>query len=138
MRRHEITEKLAEALDLDVESVRGEYMTQYGVLDFCDMEVRRGHGDDEVVVGYLAIDGNPGDYFEDNDGAGELREFRDGAKMAAYIEELEAEGKLYLPVERYEHGLVHYSIADTKGYPDRRWDVAACGIMVPCDDVAQR
>jgi hypothetical protein len=38
-------------------------------------------------------------------------------------------------VDKYEHGGVHYSIANTANYPDRQWDVAgSCGVLwIPAD-----
>lgn len=38
-------------------------------------------------------------------------------------------------VDRYEHGLVHYSPRQSRFYPDRQWDVAPCAVLVVPDDV---
>ena len=98
-----------------------------------EVRVRDGQ-QDQLLVGYLL----PDEYLDefgwgDDEGLGEFKEFRSAADLAAYMEAVEDEGKVALLVDKYEHGLCHYSIANTAPYPDRRWDVAPCAVLVPCD-----
>jgi len=37
---------------------------------------------------------------------------------------------LAFPIERYEHGLVHYGLRDQGDYPDREWDVSFAGYFI--------
>src|SRR3546814_7408479 len=46
---------------------------------------------------------------------------------------MENDDQVTLLVDEYKHGGVHYSIANSRDYPDRRWDVATRGVFVPCD-----
>jgi len=71
-----------------------------------------------------------------NDEGTEFQEFRDQTSRddfyQAKVEERGAD-RVFI-VDKYEHSGVHYSIADTYPYPDRRWDVAPCAVLaVPGD-----
>ena len=90
-----------------------------------------------VEIGYLTRGEAYGDFWED-EGAGEFRRFRTQTDRDAHIEDKRAEGLLALIVDRYEHGNVHYSVANTANYPDRQWDVAPSGVLVPHADVQER
>lgn len=67
----------------------------------------------------------------------DFRNSRDGggeeARDSFYDECVEAVGVDHVfVVDVYSHGLDHFSVADTRDYPDRRWDVApACILAVP-------
>ena len=93
---------------------------------------------DTIQVGYVVLDPEAFDYWKEHDGLGEFRRFQRGDDPREIVRELEAEGKLVLPVECYAHGARHYSIAGTRNYPDRQWDVGLVGLFVPCDDVQER
>lgn len=91
-------------------------------------------GEDHVVVGYLRHDDSPSDFFEDGDGLGKIIKFRSQEHFDETMKSYKS--KLHYYVDKYEHGNVHYSIADTASYPDRRWDVSEkCALFVPCDDI---
>jgi hypothetical protein len=63
--------------------------------------------------------------------------FRTEWDRDAFIEEKVAEGHsrddIFI-IDKYDHGSVHYSISNTKNYPDRQWDVAPCGVFVHVPD----
>ena len=111
---------------------------------------------DELVVGVLVNDDsdacNPA---QENDGFGELWLAERGLRILelvneshkryptrreheAIVADAEEAQHIWFWVEKYEHGQVHFSVANTRGYPDRMWDVGVCGIFVPCDDVQRR
>lgn len=92
----------------------------------------------KVAIGYIAQQGQSHyrDYWEEHD-QGEFQEFRTEWDRDEFIEKKKAEGKHPIIVDRYKHGAVHYSPANTMHYPDRRWDVAPCGVYVPPDDVPE-
>ena len=133
MSKHEITEMLAEAVGIDIDEIRGTYFTEGSPIFSDEITVRVGDEPTEIVVGYLAHDDMPHDFWENDEGAGKFREFTDQESRDAFIAEAEAEGKVAFVVDRYSHGASHYSIANTRGYPDRRWDVAPCAVFIPCD-----
>lgn len=87
--------------------------------------------DDKVVIGYLAHDDSPSDYWE-FDRNGLFKEFRDAYERDEWMEARRAEGLTVFLVDKYAHGNVHYSIANTSDYPDRRWDVSPCAALA-CD-----
>lgn len=89
---------------------------------------------DKVVVSCLKYDSDPMDYFSNDDGAGELFQFRSVGERDSKVKELKKEKVLFYLVDKYEHGSVHFSVSQTHNYPDQRWDVAhGCAIYVPCD-----
>lgn len=90
---------------------------------------------DQIFVGYITHDDGSGDYFENDEGAGLYRELKRGDDPNELMENITKSGKIAFFVERYQHGLVHYSVANTGSYPDRQWDVGVCGIHTPCQDV---
>lgn len=93
---------------------------------------------DRVHIGYITHDPDPGDFWEGSEGLGSLRLFRTGDDPNALMDQYRKEGEAPLFVERYAHGAEHYSVAGTRDYPDRRWDVAVCGIFLPCEEVRDR
>lgn len=113
-----------------------EYDLTYTPLNSDDLFIEK--VEDQIAVGYLVVDEYPGitDYFSDYEN-GEFHEFRSRDEMEKIIEELEVEKKNYFLVDKYEHGLVHYSVANTSNYPDRRWDVSCCAIFVVPEDVSK-
>jgi len=90
---------------------------------------------DRVLIGYLSLDPEPRDFWTESDGLGELRRFNRSEDPNALLESLTAEGTPWLLVERYSHGLDHYSVANTRSYPDRQWDVGLYGVFIPCEEV---
>ena len=87
--------------------------------------------DGTVLVGKLVHDECAGDYdWMEGDS---FREFRTEWDRDAYVTELKADGvderRIFI-VDKYDHSAVHYSVANTAPYPDRRWDVAPCGVFV--------
>jgi len=87
--------------------------------------------DGTVLVGRLFHDEDSFDYnWMDGDS---FREFTTEWDRDAYIEELKDEGvdprRIFI-VDKYDHSAVHYSVANTAPYPDRRWDVAPSGVLV--------
>jgi len=93
-----------------------------------------------AVLGWLEVDQDPLDFW-DADGQGELKEFISQAQVDAFLAEgweadgvklTHEDGRVGYLIDRYEHGGVHYSVADTRQYPDQRWDVARkCGVYFP-------
>lgn len=93
---------------------------------------------ESIVVSCLKHDEAPMDYFENDDGAGEFFQFRSVDSRDDKVSELKKDKKLFYLVDKYEHGIVHFSISGTQSYPDQRWDVAqGCAIFVPCDYIQQ-
>lgn len=92
------------------------------------------------TIAWLADDDNVGgeDFWEDRD-FGTFKEFDNQSDRDDFIAEMIAEHGIerVLVVDRYEHGLVHYSVRETVGYPDRRWDVAPAAVYVVPDDVPE-
>lgn len=98
-------------------------------------EVLIGHDAGRVMVGYLSLDPEPRDFWSESDGLGELKRFTRSEDPNELLERLTAEGTPWLLVERYSHGLDHYSVANTRPYPDRQWDVGLYGVFIPCEEV---
>lgn len=105
--------------------------------DFLTDDVRISIDGDEITVGYVTHDPEPRDYFADDEGAGEFRTFRRGDDPNEIMDGIIEGGRIAFFVERYSHGLDHYSVAATGGYPDHQWDVGVCGIIIPCEDVQE-
>jgi hypothetical protein len=101
---------------------------------------------DELVVGYLTHDNDlqwdcwdlPSSVRSEIGDQGLLVEFRSEMERDEYMEEMAKEGEICFVVDKYEHGNVHYSIEATGSYPDRRWDVAPCGVYVLDADTKER
>ena len=86
-----------------------------------------------IIVGCLKHDSSPMDFFEDDDGQGTFKEFRSVDERDEFLSTLKKSSLFYL-VDKYAHGNVHYSISNTRNYPDQRWDVAhGCAVFIPCD-----
>jgi hypothetical protein len=94
--------------------------------------------DTEIAIGYLSQDsGYGGDYWKENE-SGEYRSlssFRYADDANEWIESKRAEGARIIMVQRYQHGLVHFSRAGSRSYPDMQWDVGLDGIYIPPKDV---
>lgn len=103
-----------------------------------DAIVLRKSAEDTLVVGYLAQDLDPQEYWSSADGLGEFREFRYAGDRDEFLAEIRGEGKVALVINRYRHGGVHYSVHGSRTYPDHRWDVAPSAVLVPCDEVQER
>jgi len=78
----------------------------------------------------------------DHEAANEEYKFMDGDSFQefdylddrdAYIQKLKDEGvdesRIFV-IDKLEHGVVHYSVENTKNYPDRKFDVAPRGVFV--------
>lgn len=110
-------------------------------VDQDDIEIRHDKEKDALVVGYLAHDFDPEwdawpsdpSPHDDIGEEGVFIEFRDEVSRDEFMERMESENRTPLVVDRYQHGLVHFSVANTMEYPDRRWDVAPSGVFVPND-----
>lgn len=92
---------------------------------------------DTLKVGYLARDTDVSDFWENDEGAGEFTEFSGSDDPNEMFDAIKEEGKIGLFVQRYRHGLDHYSVAGSRQYPDHNWDVGLVGLHVPCEDVQQ-
>lgn len=89
---------------------------------------------DKVIIACLKYDQDPMDYFSNDDGAGELFQFRNVDERDSKAKELKKDKKLFYLVDKYDHSAVHFSVSQTANYPDQRWDVShGCAIYVPCD-----
>jgi hypothetical protein len=89
---------------------------------------------DKIIVGMLNYDSNPQDFFDDDEGAGKLIQFRSASERDNKVAELSKTKKLFYLLNKYEHGGVHYSVSGTKSYPDEQWDVShGCAIYLPSD-----
>mgnify|MGYP006429210025 CR=1 FL=1 len=110
-----------------------EFMLEYAVL---------AHGLDpkELLIALVKHNDAPFDFFEDGN-EGELvdiRTLKSQQEMDDFIQQQEAAGRVVLPVQRYAHGQVHYSIRGTRNYPDMRFDVAGLThFYLPPDDVSE-
>lgn len=94
---------------------------------------------DTITIGFIDYDTSPSD-FEWGEGCcyGDFQKFSRGDDREALMQEILDEGKIAFFVECYQHGNSHYSVANTKGYPDRRWDVGLAGIIIPPSEVQDR
>ncbi len=128
----------------DISSLQNHLEDKYEGVDFSVLKEREVvhesvelvEVNDKIIVSYLKYDQSPMDYFEDDEGAGEFFKFRSADEVEDKLEELKKEKKLFYLVDKYEHGNVHYSVANTVSYPDDRWDVShGCAIFVPCSYV---
>lgn len=114
-------------------AVTGPMRTEFAVAETEEVEIRQ--DGDQVMVGYLSLDDSPRDFWSEADGLGELKRFTRSEDPNDLLERLTAEGVPWLLVERYSHGLDHYSVANTRAYPDRQWDVGLYGVFIPCEEV---
>jgi hypothetical protein len=85
-----------------------------------------------ITVGYIAHDDGGGSYWETSDGLGTFQQ----SPRDRDIEENIAvdDGNVKLLVQRYSHGLDHYSIDGSKTYERHSFDVGICGVFTPCED----
>lgn len=90
-----------------------------------------------IIVGCLKVDHDALDFFDNDEGAGTFKEFSNIDSRDEFLSTLKKSSLFYL-VDKYDHGNVHYSIANTQNYPDQRWDVAhGCAVFIPCDDIQE-
>lgn len=90
-----------------------------------------------IIVGCLKIDSSPLGFFEDDEGAGTLREFRNIDSRDEFLASLKKSSLFYL-VDKYEHGSVHYSVSNTHNYPDKKWDVShGCAVYIPSEYIQE-
>lgn len=100
-------------------------------LDVYDIEVAQ--TPTTIIVGCLKVDQDAQDFFDNDEGAGKLHEFRSVDSRDEFLASLKKSSLFYL-VDKYEHGNVHYSVSGSQNYPDSRWDVAhGCAVFVPCE-----
>lgn len=99
---------------------------------YASVEVLR--TEDKIIVGMLHYDSDAQDFFDNDEGAGKLVEFRSAEQRDEKVAQLSKTKKLFYVVNKYEHGNVHYSVGGTKSYPDQRWDVSqGCAVFIPCN-----
>ena len=98
-----------------------------------------------LVLGYLVTDRDaswdgwpmPSTINDEIGPEGLMVEFRSEMDRDEAIEALKEKGHIPFIVDRYKHGLVHYSISNTGGYPDRQFDVAPSGVYV-LDEITEQ
>lgn len=132
--------KLAEIAGIDASGVRLEVaQTRSSVIDAAETVIRKDPSEEGLVrVSYLTHDQDGGDYWNDADGRGSLQLFRTQSDRDDYVVLEKARGEIPLIVDQYDHGGSHFSIQNSRFYPDRRWDVAPRGVYVPCREVQDR
>ncbi|MEP4192210.1 MAG: hypothetical protein ABJN51_14085, partial [Sneathiella sp.] len=134
--------KIAEITGIDGDAVRLEAAeTGFPTLSPSSSDislVAKPGSDTEVIATYITPDDSQEDYWSSAEGLGSFKTFTNQTDRDAHIDDVKAEGKIALIVDKYEHGNVHYSVEQTAGYPDRRWDVAPSGVFTPCDDVQDK
>lgn len=92
--------------------------------------------EEQIIIGCLKHDSDASDFWENDEGAGELTLFRSQDHYESIMKDLKKSKKLFYLVDKYEHGNVHYSVASSSSYPDKQWDVSSgCGVFIPCQDV---
>jgi hypothetical protein len=105
-------------------------------IDVYDIEVAQTPS--TIIVGCLKIDNNPLDFFENDEGAGTFKEFSNVSDRDNFLATLKKSSLFYL-VDKYQHGNVHYSVSNTRDYPDSRWDVSyGCAVFIPCNDIQEQ
>jgi hypothetical protein len=125
--KSDIEEKLQEEFGLDSGFDVGHREPEYNSI-----EVIRSN--DNIIVGFLQQDSDAQDFWENDDGAGELIQFRNADDRDDKIQSLSKSKKLFYLVNKYDHSQVHFSVSGTRSYPDERWDVShGCAVFVPCD-----
>jgi len=88
--------------------------------------------ENKVIVGFLTYDQDPSHYFDDDEGAGEFKEFRNAEDRDSEVLNLSKTKKLFYLVSRHKHGNVHYSVSGTNSYGNDKFDVAhGCGLYIP-------
>lgn len=106
-----------------------------GTKPFDDVLYVVEHMNGLMTVAYLAVDDDSPNPLTGFNGTGELIEFSPRKNPYGIIEGIPKETLFFL-VDRFSHSGVHYSIANTRHYPYRQWDVSQnCGVYIPCDDV---
>lgn len=105
-------------------------------LDIDDVLFRK--VDSLLVVGYIDLDSDPEWDRWGEDMGGLLEIFTSEHDRDNFAEEVFADKKQCFIVDNYSHGNNHFSIQNTRWYPDRRWDVAPRGIFVPPDDMQKQ
>lgn len=110
-----------------------------------DVVIKHDVESNAIAVGYLVQDGDiewdgwevNADEHSDVGDAGVFVEFNSEDARDRFGLRMENEGRTPLVVDKYKHTGVHYSVANTKPYPDRQWDVVPNGVFVPCDDIQE-
>lgn len=139
----DVKEILCESLGKDPESILGDYATDHepatcdeeGFVD--DLLVSK-LDDNRVQIGYVVVDESPEDFWEGADQLGKLEVFRSESDRDAFMDAVSAEGKTAFVVDNYRHGQTHWSVQNTRPYPDRQFDVAPRGVYVVDDEVAKQ
>lgn len=86
-----------------------------------------------LIVSFLSVDDDAQDFWESSDGLGTFKEFYTPSQRKDYLSSISKNKLVYL-VDKYDHGSVHYSVAQTQNYPDQRFDVAhGKAVFIPCD-----
>ena len=94
--------------------------------------------DNGVVIAYIEQDEMAcgQDYWDLYAEGGKLHGPFDSADEGkAALEELKATGKPWFIVNHYDHSGSHFSIANSRRYPDRQWDVSANALYVPSESM---
>lgn len=134
----DFTDKVAEVIDFDEDSLQ-DVDTIYDPID------------DESVVTYVS-DNEDGSkvvsisYVTHDEMGGDVNEFWGDESHQCKFEEFRAQTdrddfikanlkRMPLIVNRYKHSNVHYSVINTRQYPDMQWDVAPCAVIVPSKDM---
>lgn len=122
------------------DSLQEEFEVDSGFdLDYRDaaynsLEVIR--TEEKIIVGLLQYDQDAQDYFENDEGAGNLIQFRNWQERDSEVAKLSKNKKLFYLVDKFEHGNVSYSISGTTK-PDQ-WDTSqGCAVFIPCDYIQQ-
>jgi hypothetical protein len=86
----------------------------------------------KITVGYITQDDTGGSYWDTSEGLGNFEQ----SPRDSDIEENMAvdDGNVKLLVQRYSHGLDHYSIDRSKTYPQHAHSTGVCGVFTPCSD----
>lgn len=117
---------------------KSEVEEQYPFVDFVPYDAEDFKAtvqDNKLIMAWMEPDVCPQDYW-DGDGIGELREFRTADQRDSVARGLEEDKQLFYYVDKYSHSGVHYSVSETRDYPDDRWDVShRCAIFIPCEDI---
>lgn len=128
-----VTKHTSYTLTVDIgEEEEVDLPVRFAPAEWIDPVVERDGGD--LTVRYAVQDEDPSyvDDPMDRDGVTFVR-FDNGRERDEWLDEHELGPRSFL-VERYEHGLVRYSVAYTGYYPDRRWDVAMGVAVLTLDD----
>lgn len=104
-----------------------------GTSDIIHIEVME--TENKIILGTILPDSNYGNFFEDNEGMGELILFnRDN--YSKEMKKAQKNKKLNYLIDKYEHSNVHYSVASTQKYPDAQFDIShGAGVYYPSEEI---